>query len=79
MTTTISITETQGQWQTQTQVSSVPVRAPEISGSGIATGLTLLIGLLLVLRGRRKRDMSKLPKPDNAVVRAHFDHRAGDL
>jgi hypothetical protein len=29
------------------------VRAPEISGEGVAAGLTLLIGALLVLRGRR--------------------------
>lgn len=29
------------------------VQAPEISGDGMAAGLTLLVGALLVMRGRR--------------------------
>jgi len=77
-TISISTTETQSQWQTQVQYPS-PVKAPEISGSGIATGLTLLIGLLLVCRGRVKRKPSVLPKPDNAATRPHYDHKAGQL
>jgi len=78
MTTNVTITETQSQWQSQVQYPSA-VRAPEISGSGIATGLTLLIGLLLVCRGRVKRKPSVLPKPDNAAIRPHYDHKAGQL
>jgi hypothetical protein len=78
VTTTVSITETQSQWESQVQVSPV-VRAPEISVSGTVTGLTLLIGLLLVLRGRIKRPTQILPPPDNAATRAHYDHKAGQL
>lgn len=50
--TILADTQTAGTWTLQ------PVAAPEIESASAASGLTLLIGLLLVFRGRPQRPLA---------------------
>jgi hypothetical protein len=56
--TILADTQTAGTWALQPVAVPQPVAAPEIESASAASGLTLLIGLLLVFRGRPQRPLA---------------------